>query len=396
MKVEILKTDHFGRGITYINNKICFVKNALANEIVDIEIVKETKKYSEAIVKEYILKSSNRVLEKCPYSNICGGCCYNNIAIDLENQIKVDKVKEIFQKYAKINLDNLEIISTKRFGYRNKITLHGNNLGYYEEKTNKLIPIEKCLLVDEKINSIIKKLKAILKNENINEVMIRTSNNSKESLIKIDGTIKNINSFISLSDVLIINDKIISSKKQIISNIGNKNYYLSADSFFQVNKYTTELLYNEILDNVKELKPKNALDLYCGVGTIGIYISDYIKKIIGIDISKSNIEDAKENSKLNNTNNISFICNKVENEIDKFTSNIDLIIVDPPRSGLDKKTINNLERINPKNIIYVSCDPLTLARDINIMSNYKMTKIKLFNMFPGTYHVESLVVLERI
>ena len=137
------------------------------------------------------------------------------------------------------------------------------------------------------------------------------------------------------------------------------------------------------------------MDLYCGTGSIGIYVSKYAKEIIGIEESKEAIEDANKNKILNSVDNISFINNKVEDEIDKF-NNIDLIIVDPPRSGLDTKTKEQIKLIGPNSIIYVSCDPVTLMRDIKGLSDiYELKSIKLFNMFPRTYHCESVSVLER-
>ena len=156
----------------------------------------------------------------------------------------------------------------------------------------------------------------------------------------------------------------------------------------------TEKLYDEALKVVREDRPDNVLDLYCGTGTIGIYVSDYCKKIIGVDYNKSNIADANKNKELNKCKNIEFICDKVENQIDKF-NNIDIVIVDPPRAGLDSKTKDYLKRISSKKIIYISCDPVTLMRDINDLDSYSVKYIKPFNMFPRTYHVECVCLLER-
>ena len=141
--------------------------------------------------------------------------------------------------------------------------------------------------------------------------------------------------------------------------------------------------------------PNSVLDLYCGTGTIGIYISKYCKSIVGVDYNESNIEDANKNKEINNVKNIEFICDKVENRINEF-KNIDLVVVDPPRAGLDKKTKENLIRISPKMIAYTSCDPVTLARDIKDLSqNYEVKYIQPFNNFPRTYHVECVSVLCR-
>lgn len=396
MEVKIEKLDNLGRGITYINNKICFIKNSLPNEIVDIEIVKDKSKYLEGKVLKYIEKSPLRIEEECPYSSICGGCILNHLCYNDENKFKMNKIKDIMKKYANIDSNLIEnIVYNDRNYYRNKVVLHGsdNSLGLYKEGTNEIIPIKECLLLNPKINEIINILNNI--NNGIEEVTIKTSNDNSKVMISIKGNIKSNNELLNICDVLILNDKYQTNNKVIETNIGNKKYYQSINSFFQVNNTLTKELYNEVLENVKDKNYKKVLDLYCGTGTIGIYIKDYVDKVIGIDYNSSNIEDAKRNVELNNLDNIEFICDKVENKIDEFT-NIDLVIVDPPRAGLDNKTKNYLKEINSSEIIYVSCDPMTLARDIKDLSDtYKVKYIKPFNMFPRTYHCESIAVLER-
>ena len=395
MKVEVLKLDNFGRGITYIDDKICFIENALPNEVVEIEIIKKTNKYYLAKVNKYIETSPLRIEEECPYSSICGACNLNHICFNEENKFKLDKVKGIMKKFANIDSNLIKgIIYHDRNHYRNKITLHGkdNEIGLYKEKTNEILPINSCLIVNPKINEIIKVLNSLSKE--ISEVIIKTSNDSSKVMVKITGTIDNINLLKKLCDVLIINNEYYTNNHVIETNIGNKKYIEGIDSFFQVNNTLTKELYDEVLENVKDKVFNNVLDLYCGAGTIGIYISDYCNRIIGIDYNESSINDAKDNAKLNNLNNIEFICDKVENKINEF-NDIDLVIVDPPRAGLDNKTKNYLKEINPERIIYVSCDPITLARDIKDLDTYKVNYIKVFNMFPRTYHCESVCVLER-
>lgn len=395
MRIEVEKLDNFGRGITYINNKICFIENALPKEIVEIDIIEETKKYYLAKVVKYIETSPLRINTDCPYSNICGGCNLNHICFNEENKFKLDKVKSIMKKYANIDSNLVKgIIYHDRNNYRNKITLHGkdNEIGLYKENTNEIIPINSCLIVNPKINEIIKVLNNISKD--VEEIIIKTSNDNSKVMLKITGSIDNIDILKKLCDVLIINNEYKTKKHVIETNIGNKKYIEGVNSFFQINNTLTKELYDEVLLNVKDKSYNNVLDLYCGIGTIGIYISDYCKKIVGIDYNKSNIDDANKNKELNNITNIEFICSKVEDKIDIF-KDIDLVIVDPPRAGLDIKTKDYLKEINPEKIIYVSCDPVTLARDIKDLDTYKVDYIKVFNMFPRTYHCESITVLDR-
>ncbi|MBR2828028.1 MAG: class I SAM-dependent RNA methyltransferase, partial [Bacilli bacterium] len=180
MKVKIEKFDHFGRGITYINDKIAFIENALPQEIVEIKITKENKKYLEGKVIEIIEKSPIRIEEECPYSKICGGCQLNHICYNEENKYKEEKVKEIINHTLKEDINIKKISYHDRNNYRNKITLHGKDgvIGLYQEKTNEIIPIKSCILVNPKINEIIQ----VLENSkhNIEKVTIKTSNNNRE------------------------------------------------------------------------------------------------------------------------------------------------------------------------------------------------------------------------
>ncbi len=396
MKIE--KLDHYGRGITRINNKICFVENALKDEDVLINITKETKKISEAEVKEYLKESINRVKPKCKYYNICGGCNISHLKDIEQEKFKEEKVREIITKFTKQKPLIKDICFDKSFNYRNKVTLHikNNKLGFFKEKTNEIIDIDKCLLLDDKINDLITVLKEfIIKENSITKITIKLGNITEEIMLSIDGNVNNYNDLIDKVDVLIINNKVITEKNYIISMIGNKKYKVSKNSFFQVNKYITEKLYDEVRSIIEELNSKSVLDLYCGTGTIGIYVADLVNKVVGIEVVSDAIKDANYNKKLNKVNNITFIKGKVEEKINNINDNIDTVILDPPRSGLHKNVVETLKKLKPNNIIYVSCDPVTLARDINLLSDiYEISYIKPFDMFPNTYHVECVCVLK--
>ena len=395
--MQIEKLDYYGRGIGRINNKITFVENALKDEIVDIKILKESKKYNEAIVKSYNTKSKSRVTPKCKYYNICGGCNISHLKEEEQEGFKDSKIKELLNR--NLNIEHLDKIEYSKFyNYRNKIVLHikEDKLGLYKNKSNELIEIDECLLVDDKINNVIKILKKIIKKEkNLKKATIKLGNTTNEVMLILEGKIKDYSELLNKVDVLIINDKVVSKKDYIISIIGNKKYKISKNSFFQVNQVITEKIYNEIRSNIEKINPKNVLDLYCGTGTIGIYIADLVKKVIGIEVIEDAVLDANFNKELNNIDNISFILGKVEDKIIDIKDNIDLIIVDPPRSGLDKKVIPVINKLKAKNIIYVSCNPITLVRDLKLLKdNYNIEYIKPYDMFPNTYHVECVCVLK--
>lgn len=395
METKIVKLDDFGRGIAYLNDKICFIENALPEEVVQIEITKEMKKYSEAKVLSYIKTSPKREHNTCPYFSMCGGCNLCHLKYTEENNYKEEKIKSLLKKFSNLDRNLIEkIVYHSESGYRNKIVLHGKNqkLGLYKKKSNEVVEIKECLLVNSKINELIKELNRI--NRGIIKATIKTSNDSKKSMVEINGKVSDLSNLEQLVDVLIFNDKLITASSKIITSIGNKDYYESINSFFQVNNTLTKELYDEALKIIKKTKPRRVLDLYCGVGTIGIYVSDYCDEIMGIDHNESNIKDANDNKKLNNTTNVTFICDKVENRISSF-KDIDLVIVDPPRAGLDSKAKEHIKKIGPNTVIYISCDPVTLTRDLDdLEAIYQLKYLKPFNMFPKTHHVECVAVLQ--
>ena len=398
MKVERL--DHYGRGISYIDGKITFVENALDNEMVDIKNIKENKKYNEAIVTNLISKSKDRVVPKCKYYNLCGGCSIEHMSVNKQISFKKDKLENILGKFLKRNIAINDLVKLNNFNYRNKVVLHvkNNKLGFYQNGTNELVEIDECLLLNEKINDILKLLKQYIKEEpNLEKITIKLGNKTDEVMLIIDGTVKNYESLLKVSDCLIINNKCITKKDYINSYIGSKKYIIRKNTFFQVNYDIATRLYDDIKSIIINKNSKNVLDLYCGSGTIGIYISDIVENVIGIEVVEDAVISAEENVRLNNIKNVKLILGKVEEKLDAIcNNNIDTIIVDPPRSGLHKRVIDTLKKIKAENIIYISCDPITMARDLSLLNDcYEIEDVTPYDMFPNTYHVECVCVLNR-
>ena len=384
--VKIEKLDHFGRGIAKVNNMPIFVENSLINEEVEILITKEKKNYMEGVVIDYIKKSPLRVESNCPYYAKCGGCDLLHLSYDEQLKYKENKVKEIIKKFSGLECVN-NIVSSKQFNYRNKITLQvKNSIGYFQKKSNDIINIDNCLLVDNKINEIINKLKKIDVSD-VKKIVVRVTN--LESMVVFYGK---INLKIDLDvDTIIINDKVFKGNGYIREEINDFKFIISPTSFFQVNNIGMINIYNKVLEYVDG---GNVLDLYCGTGTIGIYVSKKANKVLGIELNKEAIKDALINKKLNNINNIDFISGDVGTILSENNFKADIVIVDPPRAGLDNKSIDNIIKIKPKKIVYVSCDPVTLARDLDILKEkYDVIEITPFDMFGNTYHVECVCLL---
>ncbi|MCM1370870.1 MAG: 23S rRNA (uracil(1939)-C(5))-methyltransferase RlmD [Clostridium sp.] len=400
MEVKIIDMDHTGRGITKIDNKVCFVPNTLIGEIVDIDIVLDKKKYMIGHLNKIIKKSNERITEKCKYAPFCGGC--NIMFSSYENQVnyKINKVKDILKRFANIDADITDFIKGDVFNYRNKLTFHvSEKIGLYKEKTTDIVEIDKCIISNKDIN----KIYSIIKNMDLNnvyEVIIKKSFNTDDIMVifclndmKSSSFIKPLIPFVT-SIIFKINNKYktIYGSDYIIEKMGKYKFIISPDSFFQVNTIQAEKMYNKIKEYLGECD--SLLDLYCGTGTIGLYVSDICNNVTGVEINKYAILDANKNKELNNVKNIEFICGDSKKVIKNINKTFDVIIVDPPRSGLDKSVVDDLIKIKPKKIIYVSCDAVTLARDLNLLKDkYILNSISLVDMFPNTSHIECVCVL---
>ena len=399
MEVVIEKMNHQAMGIAKINGKVVFIPKVIVGDIVDIDIVKEYKNYNIGRVNKIIKNGSKRVDVLCPYYDICGGCSISAYTYQDELEYKVNNVIDIFKRN-EIDIKPNIIKSDNRYGYRNKITLQVSNgiIGLYEEDSNKIVDVDKCLLASDKLNEIIDIIKKNINVNKCNKIVIRDTyygimiifygSVSNEEVIKYLG--KKVVSIYTYDNKY----KCIYGEKYLYEMIGEYKYRISPDSFFQVNSRTVNKLYNKVVEYaIKNEKKDNLVDLYCGTGTIGIYLSKYFNNIIGIELNKQAVEDAKENAKINGVNNIEFYAGDVGKIINDQIK-ADVIVVDPPRSGLDKRTKDILLKIKANKIVYVSCNPLTLARDIKELdSGYKLWDIALVDMFPNTHHVESVCVL---
>lgn len=393
--ILVTKLDDFGRGIGYVDNKIIFIKNALPDEIVDVDIVKDTKKYYEGNVIKYIKVSDKRKEVKCPFYDRCGGCNLLHITYDDSIQYKVDKVKNILDKFASIK-NNIEIIKNDNpFYYRNKIELkiENNKWGYYNSSTHNFVEINECLIAKESINNVIFNREFIRVNNgsitirsNYNDEIILSIKLNEDYFVDIDG----LKEKIKLVGI-VVNDKLIYGESYFIEKVKDKFFKVNYNSFFQVNLCVASKISNIISEYSFG---ENLLDLYCGVGFLGQLVSDKYKKIYGIEINENSIIDAIKNSNINSIKNTYYLCGSTDKLIDKIKDNIDTIIVDPPRSGLVKNTINDVLKINAERIIYISCNPVSLARDLSLLKdNYNVEKIYMLDMFSNTYHVECVSVL---
>ena len=391
--MEILKYDHSGRGIMYLNDKVVFVPNTIKGEDVDVKIIENKKNYMIGEVLKYNKISPNREKNICPFYSICGGCDIMHLPYFEQLKFKYNKVVEIMNKFYGGKVLVKDIIYDKQYNYRNKVSLKvDNGIGYYRKNSHDIIKIDICNLLDEDINKLINRLNNIDLGLNKN-IVIRK--NTSGLMIILDSKI-DYDLIKDYVDIIYLNDEKIYGDN-LYEEINGLKFVISPLSFFQVNKYNTINLYNKILEYCDLSGNEIVLDLYCGTGTIGSFVSKSCGKVIGIDISESSIKDALINKKNNNLTNIEFICGDSGKILknNKY-KNIDIVIVDPPRSGLSDLSIKEILNINSKKIIYTSCDPVTLARDLKKLSEkYDVVELTPVDMFPNTYHVECVTLLCR-
>lgn len=388
MIVRIDKLSHDMRGITRIDNKITFVDKTLPNEVVNIRLTKQKKDINEGKVISFLEKSNDRVDFICPYYDICKGCNIAHIEYKKSLEYKQDIVKDIIKRYSDIDINPEIVFDNNIYNYRNKITLrvYDNKLALVGDS---FVNIDYCYLVNDNINNVIKLINDI-DLSCVKEVIIK---GISEIMVIIKGIINEeelLNKLSSIVTTIIVNDKKIYGKDYITININNYTYAIYDSSFFQVNTSMISKLYDKVLEYAG--KGNRLLDLYCGAGTIGIYLAKNFNYVRGIEQNKDAIVSANKNKEINEISNIDFVCDEVCN-IDKI--NEDVLIVDPPRHGLDKVTREKIMLSDVNRVVYVSCNPITLARDLNILKEkYMLKDITLFDMFPNTSHVEFVVKLE--
>ncbi len=390
MKLTITAMDHLGNGIGKIDNKVVFVPKSITGDICDIDIYKSYKKYDKGKISTISTESDSRIAALCPYYSECGGCNISNLSYDEQLSFKVSKVKNIFKKYLNVDIAPHVIGSKKEYQYRNKITYHiSNGIGLISEFDG-IVSVDNCLLVSERVNELYR----LIKKEDLSKVKLVTIRDYDNGISLIINGKMNIDMLKDKCLSIYMDNRCVYHKEDGYIRVNDIKYKVSPDSFFQINTSNIGHLYDEIVRYGKFDKADRVIDLYSGVGSISLYIAEYVGSVLGIEIVSAAVEDAKENARLNNISNVKFICG----DVSKLTGGKidgDVLIVDPPRIGLDRHTIDVINEKKIKKIIYVSCNPMTLVRDIKLFTNYEFEDVSFVDMFPQTHHCEIVTILER-
>ena len=423
--VEIIDNGMEGEGIAKIEDFVIFIPGAIKGEKIKILVVKVLKSHAYGKILEILEKSEYREEEDCSTYKRCGGCNLRHINYEETLNIKQKNVQNIVDKTFKDK--NIKVEKTIGMGnpyhYRNKaqypVGLDKTGqpiIGVFAQRTHEIISIYKFIkeknvpVYNETTGEGLLRHIVIKVGLRTHEIMCILVINGKkipyeaeltEMLVKeydVKTIVKNINK--KNTNVILGHENIVIHGDGYIYDIlGDYTFKISPMSFYQVNPVQAEVLYNTALEMANLSKEDILFDLYCGIGTIGIFASSYVKKVYGIEIVEQAIEDAKENAKINKIDNIEFYAGDVEkiftNLMEKKQVYPDAIIVDPPRKGLDENTINNILAVEPKKVVYISCNPATMVRDMKMLSEkYEVGNIQPVDMFPFTSHIECISLLE--
>ena len=442
--VDIVDIGQGGVGIGKYEGFTVFVDGGLVQDKIKVKITKSKKNYAVGDIVEIIEKSPFRVERKCSESlRQCGGCQIQELDYQKQLDVKTNEVKQVISRIGK--LDDVVIHDTlgmeHPFRYRNKaqfpIQKKDNMpvIGFYKKKSHDLISTDECIIQHEVNDKIIKIIKTYIRAYNVSiydekthkgllrhlvtkvgfttgEVMIVLVANGKKLpyLKELASVLKeNIPGFKTLvvnvntqkTNVILGKENIVAYGDGMIRDyIGELVFEISPLSFFQVNPLQTEVLYNKALEYANLGENDTVFDIYCGIGTISLFLAQKAKKVYGIEIVEDAIKDAKRNAKINNMDNVEFYVGKAEEVVPKMYKEgkrANVVVVDPPRKGCEEKVLDTIVSMEPDRVVYVSCNPSTLARDLAYLNErgYKCHEIQPVDMFPHSVHVENVAWLSK-
>ena len=443
LEVEITDVTASGDGVAKYDGYPLFIKGGVTGDILSVTVTKTNKSYGFAKINKILTPSVHRTEPRCKVFESCGGCDFMHISYPKQLEIKADTVKNNIQRIGSVHPEEYIfegiIGADDIYEYRNKAQfpigrLKGRTVcGFYSKRSHDIVPCTKCLIQNEEINKAVELFLEYANEERISvydekshkgilrHIYVRTGaytgdmlmvivTNSQKPLPNTDklteklntikglkGLIQNINTE-KTNLIMGSESRIILGDNSIVSKIVSLKFKISAESFFQVNGFQTEKLYSKALEYAELSGRETVFDLYCGVGSISLFLAQKAKKVIGVEIVEKAIENAKENAKLNNIDNAEFYagdCGKIVGKLIENGENADVVVVDPPRKGCSEELLAFLNDISPKKIVYVSCNSATLARDIKILKEYgyELKKACAVDMFPMSGHIESVALL---
>ena len=430
-----------GQGIAHIEGCAVFIPNAVAGETCRVRIELVRKTWAAGKIVEILEKSPHRVNRECPVAKLCGGCDFWHIDYEEETRLKAERVRNCLNRLGGENLSELPILAAPTcYGYRNKaqypVAAKKNRAyaGFFKAGTHDVVENERCLILPEETDRVKTVVMDYVNQHHIpvydeaahkgllRHIYVRRGAVSGQLLVclvingrsipkvhELVGRLKKIPGFTTL--VLSVNTRkgnavlgdefiTIHGPGFIEDTLCGLNFRLSPRSFYQVNHHQAEKLYEAAIRQAEITKDDTVLDLYCGVGTITLAMASAAGKVIGVEVIPQAVEDARDNARRNGIDNAEFFCGDAGQaalELEKQGIKADVVVVDPPRKGLNADTIEALARFAPRRIVYISCDPATLGRDTALIKErgYRVKNAMAADLFPRTVHVESIVTFTR-
>lgn len=417
MRSLVQGISHDGRGVGRIEGKAVFIPGALPGETVDIEVLEDKKSFARGRLLSVITAHPERTAPPCPYYGICGGCDYQHASYDLQLNLKTRVVEQTLARIAGLNISvQTCLASPKDWRYRNKVTWHAKlgqgrpHMGYYLNQSRELLPVDDCLLISETMQALSNRVADLISSKapdrDTLEIRVRESSASGELMLVIVGMTRE--SAEELKEVLDIYNSFIlvdergvnhtlQGHSRLEERIDSLQFKISPLTFFQVNGGQTERMVGIIRKALNLEGGEQILDAYCGAGSLALGIAGQARKVVGVEAYPAAVEDAKYNARLNGLNNCRFICGPSEQILPTLSQRFDAVILDPPRSGCHPDVISAVNRLKIPQIVYVSCEPSTLARDLKrfMEVGYKVKSVQPLDMFPQTRHVETVVRLDK-
>lgn len=406
IKINIEKLVYGGDGFTHIGSRACFVANAVPGDEIIAEIKNIKKQYLNASIKKIIKYSTKRIAPPCPYHMNCGGCQWQHIDYEYQLHWKQEILNESLERIG--NLSDIKINkiipSSNEFSYRTRTIMQLDNKktlpGYFMRNSHKIIPIKSCMLLEEPMNKALHDLSGtihkVASSQKVNNLELLYLKKAQKIIISFNSSSyrKRIKPLIYDCD-----QKGIIEKADLIEEINGLNFIRSQRRFYQINYQQNINMIKFVNLFFSELDNPDILDLYCGCGNFSLFLAKNGAKISGIDFDEKVIQEAVKNTKANNIKNCSFKAYDLsKRNANIYKSRHNGVLLNPPRTGATKNVLEHILSINPEVIVYVSCNPATLSRDLKILldKNYKISEIQPLDMFPQTYHIETIVKLTKI
>lgn len=428
-----------GKGVVKIKGRDLYVPYVLPGEVVSVEVT-ETRTGEVSRLLKVETPGTDRVKPPCPYFYECGGCQLQHMNYEAELGFKENYVRRLLSKFGSfsrvIGMENPwyyrnKVISTFGYDRSNRVVS-----GIYSESSHRLVPVDVCLIENEVADKVIATIRKLVSDFKIRifdedkgrgflrHVVIRRGHYSGEVMVtlvvssfefpskgnfvkalvkkhpEVGCVVLNLNKRRS-SVVLGNEERVIYGKGYIEDDLCGLNFGISSRSFYQINSIQTEVLYNKVVEFAGLTGKELVLDAYCGVGTIGMVVASRSRKVIGVEINAEAIKNARLNARKNDISNISFVCADASDfmvDLAKEGTSVDVVLMDPPRDGSDERFLDSIQRLKPKRVVYVSCGPYALARDLEFLTRhgeYRVVDMVGVDLFPHTYHVEAIVLLQR-